>query len=72
LLVAITVLVVPAGGGGWLYLIFAVLLGGYFIALAARMWSEDSARLAWRLFKYSNYYLALLLAVLVLDRVLGL
>lgn len=72
LLVAVTTLVVPAGGGGLLYLIFALLLGGYFIALAWRMWTENSARLAWRLFKFSNYYLALLLAVLVLDRVLGL
>lgn len=72
LLVAVTVLVVPAGGAGWLYLVFAIVLGGYFVALAARMWSEGSSRLAWRLFKYSNYYLALLLAVLVLDRVLGL
>jgi len=72
LLLAVTALLGPAGGAGWLYLTAALVMGGYFVALAARMWVEDSSRLAWRLFKYSNYYLAVLLAVLVLDRVLGL
>jgi protoheme IX farnesyltransferase len=72
LLLAVTALLGPAGGAGWLYLAAALLLGGYFVALAARMWVEGTSRLAWRLFKYSNYYLAALLAVLVIDRVLSL
>ena len=72
LLLAVTVLLGPAGGAGWLYLTAALVMGGYFVALAARMWAEGTSRLAWRLFKYSNYYLAVLLAILVLDRVLGL
>jgi protoheme IX farnesyltransferase len=70
LLVAVTALLVPAGGAGWLYLTSAALLGVVFVALAARMYREGTERLAWPLFKYSNYYLALVLAAMVLDRAL--
>ncbi|MEX1157913.1 MAG: heme o synthase [Thermomicrobiales bacterium] len=68
LLVGVTLLVVPAGGAGWLYLTLAIALGSIFVGLAARMYAEGTARLAWRLFKFSNYYLTLILAAMVLDR----
>ena len=68
LLVGITLLVVPAGAAGWLYLTLAVSLGLIFIGLAAKMYVEGTSRLAWRLFKFSNYYLTLILAAMVLDR----
>jgi protoheme IX farnesyltransferase len=68
LLVGITLLVVPAGGAGWLYLALATALGLVFVGLAARMFVEGTSRLAWRLFKFSNYYLTLVLAAMVLDR----
>jgi protoheme IX farnesyltransferase len=71
LLVPVTLLLVPAGAAGALYLVAAALLGMLFIALAWRMYREGTSRLAWRLFKYSNYYLALLLLVMVVDRALG-
>jgi heme O synthase-like polyprenyltransferase len=32
------------------------------------MYVEGTSRLAWRLFKYSNYYLALILLAMVVDR----
>lgn len=67
-LVAITLLLVPAGYVGMLYLIAAVVLGGVFVGFAARMYVEGTSRLAWRLFKYSNYYLALILLAMVVDR----
>lgn len=56
-------------GAGWIYLGLAIVLGGYFLVLAVRMAFEDNSRLAWRLFTYSNAYLALLLAALVVDQV---
>jgi protoheme IX farnesyltransferase len=71
LLVAVTVLMTVAGVVGALYLVAALVLGGVFVGMAARMYREDTSRLAWPLFKYSNYYLAALLAVMALDKALG-
>ncbi len=68
LLVGITLLVVPASAAGWLYLALAVALGLVFVGLATKMYLEGTSRLAWRLFKFSNYYLTLVLAAMVLDR----
>jgi len=68
LLLGITLLVVPAGAAGWLYLTLATALGLIFVGLAAKMYVEGTSRLAWRLFKFSNYYLTLILAAMVLDR----
>ncbi|HCG28564.1 MAG TPA: protoheme IX farnesyltransferase, partial [Chloroflexi bacterium] len=69
-LVAITLLLVPAGYVGSIYLVAAIVLGGVFLNYAARMYVEGTSRLAWRLFKYSNYYLAALLLAMVVDRAL--
>ena len=71
LLIPITLLMAVAGPLGWIYLGAAVVLGAVFLGYALKMYLEESNRLAWRLFKYSNYYLALLLAVMVLDAVVG-
>jgi heme o synthase len=72
LLVGVTLLIVPAGAGGMLYLGAALALGLIFVALATRMYLEDTTRLAWRLFKFSNYYLALLLLAMVIDQAIAL
>jgi protoheme IX farnesyltransferase len=71
LLVPVTLLMAATGVVGWVYGVAALALGGTFIVMAARMWREDTNRLAWPLFKFSNYYLAGLLAVMVLDRALS-
>jgi protoheme IX farnesyltransferase len=71
LLVAVTLLLTATGVVGALYLVAALALGGVFVYMAARMYREDTSRLAWPLFKYSNYYLAALLAVMALDKALG-
>lgn len=70
LLVAVSILLVPAGGAGIFYLGAAAILGAVFVSYAVRMYREGNARLAWPLFKYSNYYLAALLAALVVDAIL--
>ena len=69
-LLAVTLLLVPAGYVSMLYLTAALVLGGLFVGYAARMYAEGTSRLAWPLFKYSNYYLAALLLAMVVDRAL--
>jgi heme o synthase len=55
---------------GLVYLVIAILLGGIFLVRAWQLLrGADTAR-AWRLFKYSNMYLALLYGAMVVDRLL--
>jgi heme o synthase len=72
LLVPVTLLMVPAGVVGLIYGITAAVLGLWFIITAVRMLREGTSRLAWPLFKYSNYYLAALLAAMALDHAIRL
>ena len=67
-LIAVTILLPATGTVGLIYLAAAIILGAIFVSYAARMYREGTSRLAWRLFKYSNYYLALLLLAMVIDR----
>jgi heme o synthase len=55
------------GMSGMVYLIAAVALGAWFLALAWRLWRRYSETLARRTFRYSIWYLALLFAALLLD-----
>lgn len=71
LLVAVTLLMVPAGVVGAVYGVTAAVLGAWFIISAWRMFREGTSRLAWPLFKYSNYYLAALLAAMAIDHAIG-
>lgn len=70
LLLAVTLLMVPAGVVGLVYGVTAAVLGVWFVVMAVRMFREDTTRLAWPLFKYSNYYLAALLAAMAVDHAL--
>ncbi len=54
----------------WLYLASAVVLGGWFIAYAVRLWRRYSDALARRTFRFSILYLSLLFAALLLDHYL--
>jgi len=66
-LFAATLLPFIQGMSGWLYLAAAVALGGWFLALAFRLWRAYSEALARRTFRYSIWYLALLFAALLVD-----
>jgi heme o synthase len=70
LLVGVSVLPVVLGTLGWLYLLIAVGLGGWFVRQSWRLQLSRTNIGAWRLFKFSNYYLALLYAVMVIDRLI--
>jgi protoheme IX farnesyltransferase len=55
---------------GALYLVGALLSGGWLVALALRLATSPSLARARTLFWFSNYYLAILFALMVLDRAL--
>ena len=67
ILLAATLLPFIYGMSGWLYLASAVVLGGWFIAYAWRLWRDYSDTLARRTFRFSILYLALLFAALLVD-----
>jgi heme o synthase len=69
LLVAVTLLLYPAGRMGVLYLACAVALGGAFIWRAVELRRDLTGRRAIRLFSFSNAYLALLFCAMALDAV---
>jgi protoheme IX farnesyltransferase len=69
LLVAVTLLLYPAGQMGALYLAAAIALGAAFIWRALELRRDLDGRRAIRLFSFSNTYLALLFLAMALDAV---
>jgi protoheme IX farnesyltransferase len=69
LLVAVTLLLYPAGRMGAVYLAAAVALGGAFIWRALELRRDLTGTRAIRLFSFSNQYLALLFCAMALDAV---
>jgi protoheme IX farnesyltransferase len=69
LLVAVTLLLYPAGQMGAIYLAAALGLGAMFVWRAAQLWRDASGQRAIRLFSFSNRYLALLFAAMAVDAV---
>ena len=67
---AATCLALVPFGLGWVYLVGAAVLNALFLGLAIRLWREPSKRAARQLFFYSLWYLALIFAVAVLDRLI--
>jgi protoheme IX farnesyltransferase len=72
LLVTLTLVIVPLGLLGALYLVAALVLGGLFLYYALSLLREGSPAAATRLFKYSMVYLALLFTAVVVDRQISL
>ena len=69
-LVFFTLLLYPVARMGLLYLLSAGALGGAFVGLAIRLWSQRTPTAAIRVFGYSILYLGLLFAAMVADRLL--
>jgi protoheme IX farnesyltransferase len=64
----VSLLLVPYGLAGTLYLFAAAVLGGHFFWAALRgFWSEDSDAWAKKLFLASLFYLTALFAALIID-----
>ena len=72
LLLVVTILPTAMRLMGPLYLLLALALGARFLQLAIRLFREPGTTSAWRLYKYSLLYLALLFGAMVLDHMLTL
>jgi protoheme IX farnesyltransferase len=70
LLLAATLVLFATHAMGFLYLASAVLLGSGLLVLAIRTAYQKTLKSARTLFWFSNYYLALIFAAMVVDRVL--
>jgi protoheme IX farnesyltransferase len=72
LLVAASLALYPLHVMGAFYFAAAAVLGGIFLLDAVRTWREQSGTLqARKLFRYSLLYLALMCAVMVIDRIVS-
>ena len=71
LLIAVTLVLFSTQAMGYLYLASAISLGAGFLYLAIRVLRDETKRWARTLFWYSNCYLALLFAIMVIDRVIS-
>lgn len=67
LMIVLSVVLTPLGMAGPLYLLLALVLGGIFLRDAYVLYREPGLTSAWRLYKYSLLYLALLFCAMVLD-----
>jgi len=70
ILIGVTVLLFVTGAMGYLYLVAALGLGAYMLYLAYRLLRTQSNVWANKLFWFSNSYLAVLFAVMAIDRVI--
>ena len=67
-LVAVSLLLLPAAGMGWIYLVAALALGALFVAGSLRLQRADGkGREAISLFRYSISYLTLLFTAVAAD-----
>jgi len=72
ILVAASLALYPLHVMGAVYFAAAAVLGGVFLLDAARTWRErEGTRSARRLFRFSLLYLALMCAVMVIDRIIA-
>ena len=71
LLIAVTLILFISYPMGYLYLVSALALGAGFLYLAIRVLRDETKRWARTLFWYSNCYLALLFAFMVIGRAIG-
>ncbi len=70
LMVALSLLLAAMGAMGWIYLAGAVIFGAIFLHSAWGVWRRGGQAEIWGLYKYSLLYLALLFAVMVVDRLI--
>ena len=68
LTVAATLAFIPLKTLGWIYLVAAVILGAWFVALAIRLLVRKDNKAAYAVFGYSIAYLGLLFIAMVADR----
>jgi heme o synthase len=70
LLLAVTLVLFAMGAMGYLYLAAALVLGIILLYMAVRLLRDKTKKWARTLFWYSNCYLAMIFAAMVVDRVI--
>lgn len=70
LLLAVTMVLFAMRAMGLFYLVCALVLGGILVYMAVRLIRDSTKKWARTLFWYSNCYLAMIFAVMVIDRVI--
>jgi heme o synthase len=70
LLLAVTLVLFGMGAMGYFYLVSALTLGGILVYMSIRLLREKTKSWAKTLFWYSNCYLAMIFAAMVIDRVI--
>jgi protoheme IX farnesyltransferase len=70
LLLAVTLVLFAMGAMGYLYLAAALILGGILLYMSVRLLRDKTKKWARTLFWYSNCYLAMIFAAMVIDRVI--
>ncbi len=70
LLLAVTLILFAMRAMGYFYLFVAIVLGGILLYMSIRLLRDKSKKWARTLFWYSNCYLALIFAAMVVDRVI--
>ena len=70
LLLAVTMILFAMHAMGLFYFVCALALGGILVYMSVRLLRDSTKKWARTLFWYSNCYLALIFAVMVLDRVI--
>lgn len=70
MLLAVTLILFAMRAMGYLYLVGATVLGGILVYMSIRLLLDSTRKWARTIFWYSNCYLALIFAIMVLDRVL--
>ncbi len=70
LLLAVTLILFAMHAMGYIYLVAAVVLGGILLYMSIRLLRDKSKKWARTLFWYSNCYLAMIFAAMVVDRVI--
>lgn len=68
-MVSLSLLLTPLHIMGLPYLLMALALGAIFTRYALRLRREGTTGAAWRLYKFSLLYLALLFGAMVADRI---
>lgn len=66
-LFALSLILPVASVGGGLFFVSALVLGSILLYYAFRLWRAGGIPLAWRMYRYSSVYLALIFGALVAD-----
>jgi heme o synthase len=70
-LIAVTMLLPVFNLTGVVYLISALVLGGFLLYAAWRVWAVGGNKVAWTMYRWSSMYLAFIFVALMVDAVVG-